>query len=276
IHNDIQSVADLNPWLDQQAAEQRAKLNKARELILELYKEVDISREERLSDYMRQLSEVMAFEKEGIEEVTGEMELQMETALEEMESRLAELEKAIEAVRRESGAVGKVGAGIAELSKSVKEMNSRLDKIEASASKDSGAEKLQASFKELSRSFRDIEKEFNSSQTDASEIKETVLRDSKRTYNLNERVTDLERLTANTKKDAGKDSMAAVRALEGRLNVLDKAIKDMSRKRAQPEVNAKPVVIESPVVETVETKPGGTTVKKTVKRTTTKKTTRSK
>jgi len=269
IHNDVQSVADLNPWLDQQAAEQREKLDKARALILELYNEVDISREERFSDYMRDLSEVMAFERGDMEEVASQIELEVETAIEEMETRLSGLEDAINGLGKKFGASEKSLLLVSGLGQ-------RLDKLENVGSNSDlkqSIDGLQDSLKELNSDFREMEKGFKSITSDFSEIKETVLRDSKRTFNLNERITDLERLTANMKSDTGKENVAAVKALEGRFNVMDKNLKDLARMVVQP---VSPVVVESPVVETVERTPSGATVKKTVKKTTTKKTTRSK
>lgn len=268
IHNDIQAVVDLNPWLDQQTMEQKKKLDRARELILELFNEVDISREERFSDYLRQLTEVMAFEKGEMEEVTGEMSIQMETALQEMDARLDELEDEMAAREKESAdAVKGIAMRLNSLEKggSTKELASSLSK-------------LQSAFRDLSREFQGVEKTFDAQNSEYAEVKDTVERDSKRTYNLNERVTDLERATANLKKEAGKDNMAAVKALEGRMNVMEKDLRTVAKKAERMSaVSEQPVVVESPVVETVETTPDGKTVKKTVKRTTTtKKTTRSK
>ncbi len=260
IHQDIQSVVDLNPWLDAQAAEQRKKLDRARELILELYKEVDVSREERISDYMSQLSELMAFEKGDMEDAVGQVELEMETALEEIDNRISGLESSL--------------SDMGDTLDTVKVATLKLEKAGPGPETRGTLEKIQTSIKDLTRDFKDIEKEFNSAMAEFTEVKETIMRDGKRTYNLNERVTDLERNIAILKQNPAKDVLSAVKALEGRFNILEKNIRD--RARMSDIQNEAPIVIESPVVETIETTPEGATVKKTVKKTTTKKTTRHK
>lgn len=262
IHQDIQSVADLNPWLDAQAAEQRKKLDRARELIQELYKEVDVSREERLSRYMGQLSELMAFEKGEMEDAVGHVELEMETALEEMENRISGIETSLN--------------DMGDTLDAVKIATLKMEKAGPGAEIRGNLEKIQTSVKDLTRNFKDIEREFNKAMAEFTEVKETVLRDSKRTYNLNERVTDLERTKIQVKQDMTNENQSMLKALEGRLNVMQMEIKNMANKRNSNDAAERQVVIESPIVETLEQTPEGTTVKKTVKKTTTKKTTRHK
>jgi hypothetical protein len=72
------------------------------------------------------------------------------------------------------------------------------------------------------------------------------------------------------------ENQSMLKALEGRLNVMQMEIKNMANKRNSNDAAERQVVIESPIVETLEQTPEGTTVKKTVKKTTTKKTTRHK
>ncbi|MDD4308202.1 MAG: hypothetical protein PHU53_05285, partial [Thermoplasmata archaeon] len=120
MHADIQAMVDLNPWLDQQSEEQKRKLSRAKELITELYAEVEMSREERFSDYSRQLSEIMAFEKGDLESVASEIEVEMETALEQMDARIASVEEALKSNPR-SESVERLGNTVAELTRGVKE-----------------------------------------------------------------------------------------------------------------------------------------------------------
>ena len=134
IHSDIQSMVDLNPWLDQQAAEQRKKLDKAKNLIMELYNEVDLSKEERFADYSRQLTEAMAFERGEMEEVAGALELELETAMEGLEARLAVLEESLGAHKHD--ALNKLENNVSELARSLRDVNLKLKSLETGGSLD--------------------------------------------------------------------------------------------------------------------------------------------
>ncbi len=272
MHGDIQAMVDLNPWLDRQTEEQKAKLDNAKKLITELYSEVDISREERFSDYMRQVSEVIAMESGEIENLAGEMEMELKGAMEEVGERLQTLEDQIKANQKDSE----------ELFTIMKDINQKIRGIEKSASSGIDAEQLEDAsrlIKENAKRLASLQKQFDDVKKDVAisqEIKETVFRDSKRTYNLNERITELERTFANMGKDAGKSSKSELRAMEGKLNVLENGLKEYVRKYVQAEIeNSRPT--QTVTVERVDPAlaggsiPPGATVKKTTRTTTKKK-----
>jgi hypothetical protein len=277
IHLDIKAMVELNPWLDQQSEEQKKKLDKAKSLIMELYSEVDISKEERFADYSRQLSEAMAFERGEIEEVAGALELELETALEGMEERLAALEETLGTHQHESDTMNKLENSVSELTRNFREANLKLKNLERGGSLDDmeiALTEAQDLLKDNSKELANLKKEFDAVKEDVAsskDIKETVFRDSKRTFNLNERVTELERSMASTIKDAGKNSKSEVKALEGRMNVMEKNLRDYVKKTVQSEMEfAKPSPAEVIVEEQVPN-PSGGTVKRTT-RTTTRKT----
>lgn len=280
IHLDIKAIVELNPWLDQQSEEQKKKLDKAKALIMELYNEVEISKEERFADYSRQLTEAMAFEKGEMEEVAGAIELELETALEGMEARLAVLEEALGTHQHESDALDKLENNVSELTRNLRETTVKLKSLEMGGSfgdMEFALTEAQGFLKDHSKKIASLEKEFEAVKEDVAssqDIKETVFRDSKRTFNLNERVTELERSLASTIKEAGKGSKSEVKALEGRMNVMEKNLKDYVKKVIQSEMEfAKPSPAEV-IVEEVPN-PAGGTMKRTT-RTTTRKTTRPK
>lgn len=278
MHADIQAMVDLNPWLDQQSEEQKRKLSRANELITELYAEVDMSREERFSDYSRQFAEIMAFEKGDLESVASEIEVEMETALEQMDARIASVEESLKS-NPKSEAVERLGNTVAELTRGMKEASAKIKSLERGNSvqdlEDTLSE-IKDIVKETSGKLATLEKEFEEVKSDVAlsqEIKETVFRDSKRTYNLNERVTELERSISSLTKESGKSSKSEFKALEGKLNVMEKDLKDFVRTYVDSENAARqPQLVTSPPEYSVT--PAGT-IKKTT-RTTTRKTTRSK
>ena len=92
IHQDIDDVVDKNPWIDEPTQGQKEKLDRAKELIQELYREVDISKEERFAQYGKTLNDLRAFEKGEVEAVASELEVEMETLIEEMEGRISNVE----------------------------------------------------------------------------------------------------------------------------------------------------------------------------------------
>jgi len=282
IHQDIKAIVELNPWLDQQTEEQKKKLDKAKGLIMELYNEVDISKEERFSDYSRQLSEAMAFERGEMEEVAGALEIELETALEGMEARLAALEGEMGTHQHGSDEMNKIENNLNELTRNFREANLKLKSLERGGSfneMELALTKAQGLLKDNSKKIASLEKEFKAVKEDVAsskEIKETVFRDSKRTFNLNERVTELERTVATITKDAGKSSRSEVMALEGRMNVMEKNLRDYVKKVIESEMMmVKPSPVEVIVEESQVPNPAGGTMKKTT-RTTTRKTTRPK
>ena len=281
IHTDIQAVVELNPWLDQQSEEQRKKLDKAKGLIKELYSEVDISREERFSDYSRQLSEVMAFEKGDMEEVASEITLEMETALEEMDGRIASLETAVKDNPVKPDSIIVLEESIAELTRNMRDAMAKIKTIERSGAMgdlDDTISEFRDILKENSKTISNLNKEFEAVKNDVAlsqEIKETVFRDSKRTFNLNERVTELERLLASMKSESGKSPKSDYKALEGRMNVMENDLKDYIRNYVDSEVASKQEPLHLRTTEPEITVTPSGTIKKTT-RTTTRKRTRSK
>ncbi|MCK5309664.1 MAG: hypothetical protein KAJ33_04090 [Thermoplasmata archaeon] len=284
IHDDVKSLVELNPWLDQQTEAQKDKLDRAKELINELYREVDIDKDERFSDYSRQVMELMAFEKADMEEVASGLEIQLEEALEEMGERIFAVEDSMDSHEHDDvKSVGALENDLAELTKTVREMNLKLKDVAngdgASEEMEMELSKAQRQIKDSAKTISGIKKEIKSMQGDlaiSKEIKETVFRDSKRAHNLNERTTELERDIKALKKETGKkgSSPSEIKAMEGKLNVLEKKLKDYTNKTVKREISKIPMPDPVPVVTTVtETIPQADgTVKKTTKKTTTKKT----
>ena len=270
MHTDIQSIVDLNPWLDMQTAGQKAKLEDARKLITELYSEVEVSREERFSDYMRQVSEVLAVEGAEMEAVAGEVEMEMESALQEANGRMDSLEEQVRSVQRDSE----------ELFTILKDVNQRIKGIEKSSPEgadDERLEELETQVKDTGKKMASLQKLVEGAMREKEnfqEIKETVLRDSKRTFNLNERITELERSLANANKASSKVSKSEIKALEGKLNVLESSLKEYVKRYVRSEIeDSKPsqtVTVErlEPGAEDI---PRGATVRKTTRTTTKKK-----
>ncbi|MCK5024805.1 MAG: hypothetical protein KAR56_04225, partial [Thermoplasmata archaeon] len=199
IHEDVKSMVELNPWLDEQSEAQNKKLNHAKELINELYKEVDIDKEERFAEYSRQIMELMAFEKEDIEEVASELEVRLEEALEEMDRRIFAVEDSIGSHELDDiKSVGKMGDELADLTKTVRKMTLKMKDIDGGTSDEieKAISKAQEQVKEVTKGLANIKKEIKGMQNDISiskEIKDTVFRDSKRAHNLNERTSELEK-----------------------------------------------------------------------------------
>lgn len=288
ILDDMNAMVELNPWLDQQSEAQKEKLDRARELINELYAEVDISREERFAEYSRQLTELMAFERADMEEVASEIELRLEEALEEMDERLSAAEKAVDGHQHDDiKSVKALEEQMADLSKTVREMNLKMKDLDGGLNDELDMElsKVQRQVKDAAKGIADLKKEIKGMKSDlalSKEIKETVFRDSKRAHNLNERTTELEKEIKELRKALTKGGAASeIKALEGKMNVMEKRLKDYSRdytnKTVRKEIANIPLPDPEPEVTTVtETIPQGDgtvkrTTKKTTKRTTTKK-----
>ena len=287
IHDDVKSLVELNPWLDQQTEAQKEKLNRAKELINELYREVDIDKDERFSEYSRQVMELMSFEKADMEEVASELEVQLEEALEEMGERIFAVEDSMDSHEHDNiKPVGKLEEDLADLTKTVREMNLKLKDMgngEATSEEmEMELSKVQRQVKDTVKGINDLKKELKSMKGDlaiSKEIKDTVFRDSKRAHNLNERTTELERDIRELKKSSGKSSSASeVKAMDGKLNVLEKKLKDYTNKTVKREIGKIPIPDPVPEVTTVtETVPQSDgSVKRTTKKTTTKKTKKKK
>ena len=285
IHDDVKSMVELNPWLDEQSEAQKEKLDHARELINELYREVDIDREERFADYFHQLTELMAFERNDIEEVASEFQIHLEEALEEMVKRLSVMEDAI--ARQDPQAVSSLEDGMADLTKSVREVNLKIKGLDGGVNDELDMElsKVQRQVKDSAKVIAGLKKEIKGMKSDlvlSKEIKETVFRDSKRAHNLNERTTELEREVKDLRKIITKGGSSEIKALEGKMNVLEKRLKDYSRdytnRTVRKEIAKIPLPDPEPEVTTVtETIPlGNGTVKRTTKKTTKKTTVRKK
>ena len=287
IHEDVKSMVEINPWLDQQSEAQKEKLNKAKELINELYTEIDIDKDERFADYSRQIMELMAFEKGDIEEVAGELGIQLEEALEEMNDRIFAVEDSMDSHEHDdvkSVGVGKLEDELATLTKTVREMNLKIKDIDGGVNDDIDMEisKVQRQVKDANKGISDLKKDIKGMKNDiaiSQEIKETVFRDSKRAHNLNERATELEKEIQKLKKLVDKGSSATeIKALEGKMNVMEKKLKDYTNKTVKREIAKIPIPDQAPQVTTItETIPQvDGTVKRTTKKTTKKTTTRKK
>ena len=175
---------------------------------------------------------------------------------------------------------------MADLTKTVRELNLKYkdlvmgdgtyEELEMAQSK------TQRQIKDSAKGISDLKKEIKSMKGDlaiSNEIKETVFRDSKRAHNLNERTTVLENdIKALQKTMSRGSSSSEVKAMQGKLNVLEKKLKDYVRdytnKTVKKEIGKIPLPDPEPVITTVtETIPQADgTVKKTTKKTTTKKT----
>ena len=284
IHDDVKSMVELNPWLDQQTEAQKEKLDRAKELINELYREVDIDKDERFSDYSRQVMELMAFEKADMEEMTGEMEIQLEEAMEEMNERIFAVEDSMDSHEHDDvKSVGKLEDDLAELTKTVREMNLKLKDMgnggDTSEELEMEISKVQRQVKDTVKGISDLKKEIKSMKGDlalSKEIKETVFRDSKRAHNLNERTTDLERDIKTLQKSTGKGSSSEIKAMEGKMNILDKKlrdyVRDYTKRTVKQEISKIPKPEPAPAPLPAAPTPAGATIKKTTKKTTTKKT----
>lgn len=276
INDDINGVLDLNPWLDEQTKSQKEKLEKAKEMLNDLYKEVEVSQDERFSDYSRLLMEIMAFEKEEVEQVAGEMEVELESAMEGFETRMSKVEEGFESFGRA------MNQSMRALEQIVKEMKVKVssissgmeipEEVETALKKalDSNKENT-AKIEGVKRDIADIKKDL----TVSKDLRETVFRDSKRTHNLNERVSDIENEIILLGKGADKEFKVQLKILENRLNIMDKNAKNMVGSAIESEfenhvnsMHAPPEITEEDGVSK------GTRVKKTTKKRTFKKTVR--
>lgn len=302
IHEDMKGMLELNPWLDEQAKTQKEKLDRAKELILELYKEVDMGEEEKFADYAHSLMEIMAFERAEMETVAGEVEVEMESVLQEVDERTAKIEKSFESYGKA------LNTNMSELEQQVKDMKKNLDKALKDGGKsgdfegqlkelrlrvdalaegegmsdelDMALTKVRGSLKDTKAEMIELKKEFKKLQKDVTvtkEIKDTVFRDSKRTHNLNDRVSDIEKeLKALSKTAAGKNQKSEIKALEGKLNVAKKEILDQVKLAVEKEVARAVKRIKTEAPPPPVEMPKGATMKKTTKKKTTKKTRKKK
>jgi methyl-accepting chemotaxis protein len=273
IHEDINGMLELNPWLDEQTKGQKEKLDKAKELILELFREVETDEEERFAYYARAFMDIMAFERAEIEEVTGEIELQLETTLEEIDERVAKIEESFETYGNT------LNQSMDELEQTVKETKFKVDTLEESEGTsdevDVALRKVRNSLKDTNSKMTEMKKEMKEIQKDVTisgEIKDTVFRDSKRMHSLNERVSDLEKSINRVPNEVKKEAKSQMKALEGKINVIEKDLKSYTKDAVKKEVARSMALIkvEAPPPPP-DTPPKGATVKKTRKKTTTKK-----
>ncbi len=273
IHQEMNGMLELNPWLDEQTKGQKEKLDKAKELILELYREVETDEEERFAHYARAFMEIMAFERAEIEVVAGEMELQLETSLEEIDERLTKIEESSETYGKA------LNQSMGELEQTVKEMKFKVDTLEESDGTsdevDVALRKVRNSLKDTNSKMTEMKKEMKDIQKDVTisgEVKDTVFRDSKRMHSLNERVSDLEKSINRLPNEVRKEAKSQMKALDGKINIMEKSLKDYAKEAVKKEVTRSMATfkVETPPPPP-EMPPKGATVKKTRKKKTTKK-----
>jgi DNA repair exonuclease SbcCD ATPase subunit len=159
IHDDMKGMLDLNPWLDDQAKTQKEKLDRAKELIIELYKALDLGEEERFADYARSFMEIMAFERAEVEAVAGEVEVEMESVLQEIEDRTAKIEESFETFGKA------MNANMSELEETVKEMKKEF---EAGDGRESGFDELEKSLKDVMLKVEGLEKDIKTDELEKS------------------------------------------------------------------------------------------------------------
>lgn len=276
INDDINSVLDLNPWLDEQTKSQKEKVEKAREILNDIYKEVGTSLDEKFSDYSRLLMEIMAFEKEEVEEVAGEMEVELESAMEGFEARMSKVEEGFESFGRA------MNQGIRALEQTVKEMKVKVSSMESGIDipeeVETALKKALDSNKENAARLDNMKQDIASIKKDlvlSKDLKETVFRDSKRTHNLNERLSEIENDIIQLGKGADKEFKVQLKLLENRLNIVEKNVKNMVETAIESEVenhvNSMHAPPEIPGEDGISK---GARVKKTTKKRTFKKTVR--
>jgi len=274
MHEDVESLLTLNPWLDEQTKTQKDKLEKAQVLLQELYKEVEIDDDERFADYNRSFMEIMAFERAEIEEVAGEMEVHLESALEDFDERMEKIEENFETYGKAAN------KSMGELEQKFKDLERKIGNIDAEGGLDEEFEialtKVRSSLKDNSSKMNEFKKDLNTVKkelTVSQEIKDTVFRDSKRTHNLNERITDLETKMGKIPKTDNKATKSDLKALQGKMNVLKSDLR-LDIKDLEKEVNRKITKLRTEIPPPPpEDLPPGAKVKRTTKKTT-KKTTR--
>ncbi len=291
VKKESDNILQLNPWLDEQSKAQAEKIEKARILIQELYREIETDDHERFARYERELMEIQAFEKVEIEAIASEMEVEVETAIGEVEEQFSEIEEQFNGMEGQMSALEKefndlrdgLNDSFEGLRKKLQATILKIDSLESIADDDKGNDDLLDDIKELrdtdrktNTKVRNSEKEIKELKKNTAiteEIKDTVFRDSKRIHNLNDRTTDLEKEVEKLSTSKSKKLEQEIKALVKRF---DKVDKDMNQKIAKAvvfELEAqKPVVIEE---TSTEPGPKGSTVKKTTKKTTTKKTKKS-
>ena len=166
IHDDMQGMLDLNPWLDEQAKTQKDKLDRAKELIIELYKEMDLGDEERFADYARSFMDIMAFERAEVEAVAGEVEVEMESVLQEIEERTAKIEESFESHGKA------LNANMSQLEQTVKELELKMESLDGVAGVPSDLEKT---IEEIEKKLEDLRKSSETFELE-KDIKEIKLK----------------------------------------------------------------------------------------------------
>ncbi len=273
---DIKKMLELNPWLDDHATTQNDKMGNAKNLILELYKEIELDESERFGQYERELAELQAFEMAQIEEVAGEMELEVETAMSEMDEQVGQMSSDFEEFKTE------IDENVEGLKGIIRDLKKKVDAIQAmgGASEDIDADikGLRDSIRKANTKIGKIDKVVRETKKElevTGEVKETVFRDSKRIHNLNERTGDLETEVKKIASIKGKNYDADIKAIIKRLDKFEKDVEKMVKKAVDFEVekNMPKLVVEQPPPppELDSPLPLGAAIKKTTKK---KKTTK--
>ncbi|MCK5038355.1 MAG: hypothetical protein KAS16_04595 [Thermoplasmata archaeon] len=296
VKKEAENILKLNPWLDEQSKAQAEKMIKARELITELYREMETDETERFARYEKELMDIQAFERVEIEAIASEMEVEVETAVGEMEEQFSEIENQFNEIEGNFEELkDNVNDSIQDLKKDMENIDSlrirlveafsTMENLEAKMDNMDSSDDLVDDIKELRETGRKANNKIKNSEKDirdlkksivvSEEIKDTVFRDSKRIHNLNERTTDLEKQIEKLEAKKSKKTENEVKALQKRLDKMDKDLNKMVEKAVIFELEARKPVYEE-VPPPPSTPPKGATVKRTTKKTTTKKTKKSK
>ncbi|GAH15271.1 unnamed protein product, partial [marine sediment metagenome] len=152
--SDVDKMLELNPWLDEQATNQIEKVGKARELIKELYKEIEIDADERFVRYERELMELQAFEKAEIEEIAGEVEEEVETAIGEIEEQMSEVDDQVSRLEDDFDEL-KTGlkTGLDDIRKTIAELSIKVESMQTAGTMD---KELEAEWKKLRDEIRKL------------------------------------------------------------------------------------------------------------------------
>ena len=256
VKKEAENILKLNPWLDEQSKAQADKMDRARELITELYREMETDETERFARYEKELLEVQAFEKAEIEAIASDMEIEVETAISEVEEQFSEIENQFnemegnfEELKDEiTGSIDDLKSDMENIQKlkiSLIETLSKVENLEAKLDKVDGSDELLDDIKELREGDRKANTKIKNSEKAirelkknlviSEEIKDTVFRDSKRIHNLNERTTGLENQVQKLDTSRSKKTDNEVKALQKRLDKLDK---DMGKDRKSTRLNS--------------------------------------
>ncbi len=289
VKKEAENILKLNPWLDEQSRAQVEKMEKARELIEELYREIETDETERFARYEKELLEVQAFEKAEMEAIASEMEVEVETVIGEVEEQFEEMEKqfnemegnfeelkdevtgSVEEIKKEMENIQKLKMSLIETIYNMENLEAKLDKVGGSDELLDDIKELREASRKANTKIKNSEKairELKKNLVISEEIKDTVFRDSKRVHNLNERITDLENQIHKFDKDRSKIVEGEIKALQKRFDKLDRDLSKMVEKAVVYELEARNPIVE---VAPPSTPPKGATVKRTTKKKTTTK-----